>query len=84
MPKYPKNYKDVVYYTPGRKRRVAGSTIATNAFLVLIHKENPEATIAELRCIISDRTRFIYNPDATEVLDAYIKAGYGGYIPNWK
>lgn len=35
MPKYPKNYKDVEYFVPGRKRRVAGSTKAVSDFLSL-------------------------------------------------
>ncbi len=37
MPKYPKGHADVEYYAPGRKRRVAGSTASTNAFLVIVH-----------------------------------------------
>jgi len=37
MPKYPKNYKDVEYYVPGRKRRIAGSTKAASDFLAIVH-----------------------------------------------
>lgn len=36
MPRYPKNHKDVEYYVRGRKRRVSGSTVATERFLVMV------------------------------------------------
>lgn len=84
MPRYPKNFKDVEYYVPGRKRRVAGSTKATSDFLALVHKDHPNATISDLREIITDRTRYIFFPEALEVLEAHIKAGYGNRIPNWR
>lgn len=84
MPRYPKNHKDVEYYVPGRKSRVAGSTKATSDFLAIVHQENPAATISMLREIITDKTRFIRNPEAVEVLDAHIKAGYGNHVPNWR
>ena len=84
MPKYPKNYKDVEYYVKGRKRRVAGSTVAVNDFLVMVHEENPTFTIRQLRDLITDRTKYILFPDAVEVLDAHIKVGYGDYIPDWR
>ena len=41
MPKYPKGHKDVVFYAPKPKRGsrpIAGSTTATNDFLVLVHE----------------------------------------------
>lgn len=41
MPKYPKGHKDVVFYAPKSKRGsrpIAGSTTATNDFLVLVHE----------------------------------------------
>lgn len=84
MPRYPKNHADVEYYVPGRKRRVAGSTKATSDFLALTHEEHPTATISELREIITDKTKFIIDPDAVAVLDAHIKAGCGGRVPNWR
>lgn len=84
MPKYPKNFKDVEYFAPGRKRRVAGSTKAVSDFLSIVHEDYPMLTIQQIRELITDRTRYIPNPDAIEVLNAYIKAGYGDYIPNWK
>lgn len=84
MPKYPRNYADVEYHVPGRKRRVAGSTKAVSDFLVIIHEENPAATIEQIKAIISDRQKYIPNYDAIAVLDAHIQAGYGGYIPNWR
>lgn len=84
MPKYPKNHKDAEYYVRGRKKRVAGSTRAVNDFLVLIHQENPELTIRQIRELITDRSRYIVNLEAVEVLDAHIKAGYGDCIPSWE
>lgn len=84
MPRYPKNHKDVEYYVPGRKSRVAGSTKATSDFLAIVHQENPAATVSMLWEIITDKTRFIRNPEAVEVLDAHIKAGYGNHVPNWR
>lgn len=84
MPKYPKNFKDVEYFVPGRKRRITGSTKATSDFLAAVHEEHPAATIAELREIITDRTRYILEPDAVAVLDAHIQAGHGGNIPDWR
>lgn len=84
MPKYPKNHKDVEYYVPGRKRRVAGSTKATSDFLALVHEDYPTATIAQLREIITDKTRYIRSPEAVEVLAAHIALGYGNHVPNWR
>lgn len=84
MPRYPKNFKDVEYYVPGRKRRITGSTKATSDFLTLIHQENPSATIFQLREIITNKTRYITFPEAVAVLDAYIKAGHGGHVPKWR
>lgn len=84
MPKYPKNHMDVEYYVPGRKRRVTGSTLATFNFLTLVHEDNPTLTISQLRALITDKTKFILDPEAVAVLDAHIKAGYGDHIPPWK
>lgn len=84
MPKYPKNHKDVEYYVPGRKRRIAGSTLATNDFLKIVHKDNPTFTIRQIKELITDRTKYILQPEAVEVLDAYIKIGYGDHIPKWR
>ena len=84
MLKYPKNHKDVMYYATGRKRRITGSTMTTNEFLVIIHEENPTLTIKQLRELIGDRTKYLRNPEAEEVLNAHIDAGYGDYIPTWR
>jgi hypothetical protein len=84
MPKYPRNCKDVEYCVRGRKRRVAGSTKATSDFLAAVHEEHSAATITELRTIITDKSRYILEPEAVAVLDAHIKAGYGGHIPDWR
>ena len=79
-----RNYADVEYCVPGRKRCVAGSTVATKDFLVMVHEENPAATIVQLKQIITDKRKFILFPDAVAVLDAHIKAGYGNSVPDWR
>lgn len=84
MPKYPKNHKDVEYYVPGRKRRIAGSTKSTSDFLALLHRDHPQFTIFQLREIITDGTIFVLNPEAVSVLNDHIVAGYGDYIPDWR
>lgn len=84
MPKYPKNHQDIEYYVKGRKKRVAGSTVAIKDFLVMVHEENPTFTVRQLRDLITDRTKYILYPEAVEVLDAYIKVGYGDNIPDWR
>lgn len=84
MPKYPKNHKDVEYYVPGRKKRIAGSTVSTNDFLVIIHEGNPTLTIRQLKELITDHTQYIPNTEAVQVLDAHINAGYGDHIPTWR
>lgn len=83
MPKYPKNYKAVEYHVPGRKKRISGSTRATSDFLAIMHQDHPTYTIRQLRELISDRARYIPDPEAIEVLDAHIKAGYGDLTPDW-
>lgn len=82
--RYPKNHTDVNYYVPRRKRKIAGSTMATNLWLVLIHETYPNATILELRQILSNRKLYIFSPEADAVLAAYIKAGYGNHVPDWR
>ena len=84
MPKYPKNHADAEYYVKGRKKRIAGSTVAVKDFLVVLHEENPAFTIRQIRELITDRSRYIPNNEAVEVLDVHIKAGYGDYVPEWK
>ena len=88
MPKYPKGHTDISYYPhirpKGKKiRKVAGSTTATNDFLVIIHKEYPDLTISQIRDLLLDKTKYIYNPEAIAVLDAYIGIGEGDVIPGW-
>ncbi len=75
---------DVEYHVPGKKRPVAGSTVATSDFLAVVHDLHPAATIAQLRSILTDRSQWLPNPDAIAVLDAHIKAGCGDYVPNWR
>ena len=80
---------DVHYYIRDRKYKrgykiIAGSTKATNDLLVIVHEEYPNFTVNQLKTLLTDRRQFIYNPEAVAVLDAYIKAGWGNQIPNWK
>lgn len=84
MPKRRRYGPGVHYYVPDRKRPVVESTAATGHFLTIVHEDNPTATISQLREIITDKTRFITDPEAVAVLDAHIKAGYGDHIPNWR
>ena len=84
MPKYPKNFHDVEYYVPKRKRPVAGSTKATSDFLAVVHEQHPACTIRQLRDLLTDRTQYIFQPEAVAVCDAHIKAGYGDVIPHWR
>lgn len=84
MPKYPKNYSDIEFHVPGRKKKLTGSTRATSDFLAIVHEDNPTLTIRQLRELISDSSRFIPEPEAIRVLDAHIKAGYGDTIPDWR
>lgn len=82
MPKYPKNHKDVKYYVPRRKTALTGSTKATSDFLAILHEENPDLTISQLRQLLTDK--YIVSPEALAVLDVHIKAGYGDTIPPWR
>lgn len=84
MSKCPKSHKDVEYYVTGRKKSVAGSTRATGDFLSIVHGDSPALTIRQLRELISDRSRYIFQLEAAEVLEAHIQAGYGDYIPEWR
>lgn len=83
MRRYKRSH-DTDYCVPGRKRPVAGSTIATGHFLALVHEDNPKLSISQLRVLITDKTRFILSPEAVAVLDDHIKAGYGDLVPNWR
>ena len=77
---------DVQFFAHNRKRKkpIAGSTCATNLFLVIVHEEHPDYTVSQLRDLLTDKTKYIYEPEAVAVLDASIKAGEGDIIPNWK
>lgn len=77
---------DVEFYAHSgkRKRPIAESTVATNLFLVTVHQEHPDFTVAQLRALLTDRTRYILEPEAVAVLDAYIKVGEGDIVPNWE
>jgi len=77
---------DVEFYphTKKRKKPIAGSTVATSLFLVAVHEDHPSFTIAQLRELLTDKTKYILEPDAVAVLDAYIKIGESNIIPNWR
>lgn len=78
---------DAWFYAPRRKRGsrpIAGCTIASEGLLVLVHETYPEATISQLKELLTDRSKFILNPEAVAVLDAYITRGYGDCVPEWR
>ena len=82
------NVGDVQFWllSAKRKRPITTATTATTAtseYLVAIHEQHPRATIRELRDLLSDRRRYIPDPEALAVLDAYIKAGEGETVPRW-
>lgn len=87
MPKRLGNYKgDVEFYPPvkNRKKPIAYSTKATSDFLVLVASLNPRMNIRELRDVLTDKEKWILDPDAVKVCDAYIEKGYGDYVPVWR
>ncbi len=84
MSKYPKNYTDIEYYVKDRKKKIAGSTKAVRDFLAVVHENNPEFTIKQLRDLIMDESKYIPDYEAVGVLDAYISRGYGDHVPDWK
>lgn len=90
MPKYSKNYKGVQYHVrcKGKSKRpykvIASSTLPTSKFLAIVSAENPDMTIVQLRQLLLDKTKYLYNPEAVSVLDAHINAGYGDCVPTWE
>ncbi len=80
------NAYDVQFFSRSRKRKkpIAGSTVATNDFLVYVHEEHPDYTINQLRGLLIDRTQFLPQPEAVAVLDTYIKIGEGDHVPRWR
>lgn len=77
---------DVEFYARKKKRKrpIAGSTVATNLFLVLVHEEHPDYTIRQLHELLTDKTKYIREPEAIAVLDAYIKAGDADVVLQWR
>ena len=71
------------FYVPKKKKRFMEATSATARFLGIVCEENHTLTIQEIRDLITDKTQYVYNPEAVAVLDAHIKKGYGKCIPNW-
>lgn len=58
--------------------------MATNDFLVMVHKENSASTKWQLRGLATDRKEYILFPEAVEVLDAHVKNGSGDRVPEWR
>lgn len=81
-----KGTSDVYFFARNakRKRPIAGSTVATNQFLVWLHEEHPDYTINQLRDLLLDWTQFLTQPEALAVLDAYIKVKEGDIVPRWR
>ena len=50
----------------------------------VVHEQHPACTIQQLRDLLTDRTQYIFQPEAVAVCDAHIKAGYGDVIPYWR
>lgn len=71
------------FYVPKKKKRFVEATSATARFLGIVCEENPTLTIQEIYDLITDKTRYIYNPEAVAVLDKHIEKGYGKCIPSW-
>lgn len=79
MPKIKRN--DVEYYVRGRKKPIAYSTKATSDFLVMISKQHPNMTIAEIRKELADSNKWIPNYEAIAVIDKYLEYESEDYIP---
>lgn len=84
MAKRRRGIGDVEYHVFGKKRPVAGSSVATSDFLAAVQDLHPTATIDQLRAILSDRSQWLPNLDVLATLDAHIEAGYGSYISHWR
>lgn len=70
---------DVDYYPPNRKpktRAIAHSTIATCDFIEILAEDG--STFKQCRDKIG--TQFLRDPEAENVLDAYIAKGFGDYV----
>lgn len=71
----------VVWYAPGKNKKIAESTAATNDFIIEIVKEYTqkygELTIKELKELAS--RDYYLDIETKQVLDAYINGGYGDY-----
>lgn len=76
---------DVYFWSHTAKRRkpIVEATTATSEYLAAVHEQHPRATIRELRDLLNDKKRYIRDPEALAVLDAYIKAGEGDTVPRW-
>ncbi len=73
--------QDVTFYWKGKK--VAGSTVATSEFLVLVQQIYQGATIMQLYTVLQDKTKWLRNEEALGVLETYIQKGAGNMVPQW-
>ncbi len=73
---------DVTFWFNGKQ--IAGSTVATSDFLVLVQNMHKGATIQQLYSELQDRTKWLRNEEALAVLEAYIQKGAGNMVPQWK
>lgn len=83
MAKQSKPKRDAFYYVPTRSQAITWSTRETSEFLARLHQRHPVATILQLREILVSEEKSPIHTAAIAVLDAYIKAGYSEYIPDW-
>lgn len=70
---------DIDYYPPNRKRNtraIAHSTVATKEFIEILAEDG--STFKQCRDKIG--TQFLRDPEAENVLDAYIAKGFGDYV----
>ena len=75
---------DVGWYADGKKKPIAYSTTATSHFLAIIHEMYPTATVNKIKDMLTDKNKYLPNPEALAILEAYIKAGEGEKIPRWR
>ena len=78
-----KTKREAFFYIPTRNRAITWSTQETSEFLAQVHQRHPMATVSQLREILSSEECSPIHTAAVAVLDAYIKAGHGEYVPDW-
>ena len=43
-----------------------------------------QPVISQLYALVIDRSKYIKFPEAIEVLEKHLKAGYSDYVPKWR